>query len=150
MHGTLQEHLGTVLPAILDGLADEAEGVRDAALAAGRTAVELYAQVSAASTDHFCCAEKITPARLICVAYAPERAPAAATSGGGWHRQRQLADQVTYCCSEYDLVSPASFVQPSLASDGCSSTAGSRLSSSWATYSSRCEYTLLTVINFLC
>ncbi|KAK9840722.1 hypothetical protein WJX81_000165 [Elliptochloris bilobata] len=39
-----QAHLGEVLPAILDGLADEAEGVRDAALAAGRTAVELYAQ----------------------------------------------------------------------------------------------------------
>jgi hypothetical protein len=45
--GGAQEHLGEVLPAILDGLADEAEGVRDAALAAGRTAVELYAQVGA-------------------------------------------------------------------------------------------------------
>ena len=44
----VQAHLGEVLPAILDGLADEAEGVRDAALAAGRTAVELYAQVGAA------------------------------------------------------------------------------------------------------
>ena len=44
----VQGHLGEVLPAILDGLADEAEGVRDAALAAGRTAVELYAQVGAA------------------------------------------------------------------------------------------------------
>ena len=32
-----------VLPCILDGLADEAEGVRDAALSAGRIAVELYA-----------------------------------------------------------------------------------------------------------
>lgn len=32
-----------VLTCILDGLADEAEGVRDAALAAGRIAVELYA-----------------------------------------------------------------------------------------------------------
>lgn len=32
-----------VLACILDGLADEAEGVRDAALAAGRIAVELYA-----------------------------------------------------------------------------------------------------------
>lgn len=32
-----------VLACILDGLADEAEGVRDAALAAGRVAVELYA-----------------------------------------------------------------------------------------------------------
>jgi hypothetical protein len=33
-----------VLTCILDGLADEAEGVRDAALASGRVAVELYAQ----------------------------------------------------------------------------------------------------------
>lgn len=32
-----------VLTCILDGLADEAEGVRDAALAAGRISVELYA-----------------------------------------------------------------------------------------------------------
>ncbi len=31
---------------MLDGLADEAEGVRDAALAAGRTAVELFAATS--------------------------------------------------------------------------------------------------------
>lgn len=35
--------LSDVLPCILDGLADEAEGVRDAALSAGRAAVELYA-----------------------------------------------------------------------------------------------------------
>jgi hypothetical protein len=35
-----------VLACILDGLADEAEGVRDAALAAGRVAVELYAQAA--------------------------------------------------------------------------------------------------------
>ena len=35
-----------MLPAILDGLADESEGVRDAALQAGRTAVELFAQSS--------------------------------------------------------------------------------------------------------
>jgi len=48
--GGAQEHLGEVLPAILDGLADEAEGVRDAALAAGRTAVELYAQVGSVLT----------------------------------------------------------------------------------------------------
>ena len=41
-----QDHLGEVLPAILDGLADESEGVRDAALQAGRTAVELFAQSS--------------------------------------------------------------------------------------------------------
>ena len=33
-----------VLVCILDGLADEAEGVRDAALAAGRIAVELYSE----------------------------------------------------------------------------------------------------------
>ena len=50
-HGRLteahaQDHLGEVLPAILDGLADESEGVRDAALQAGRTAVELFAQSS--------------------------------------------------------------------------------------------------------
>ncbi len=38
--------MGEVLPAILDGLADEAEGVRDAALAAGRTFVELYARTA--------------------------------------------------------------------------------------------------------
>lgn len=31
----LQPHLGYVLPCVLDGLSDEAEGVRDAALAAG-------------------------------------------------------------------------------------------------------------------
>ena len=42
----LQDHLGEVLPAILDGLADESEGVRDAALQAGRTAVELFAHNS--------------------------------------------------------------------------------------------------------
>lgn len=37
-------HLGEVLPAILDGLSDEAEGVRDAALAAARAFVEIYAR----------------------------------------------------------------------------------------------------------
>lgn len=42
----LQEHLQEVLPSILDGLADEAEGVRDAALAAGRTFVDLYAETA--------------------------------------------------------------------------------------------------------
>lgn len=41
-----QEHLQDVLPSILDGLADEAEGVRDAALAAGRTFVDLYAETA--------------------------------------------------------------------------------------------------------
>ena len=35
-----------MLPSILDGLADEAEGVRDAALAAGRTFVDLYAETA--------------------------------------------------------------------------------------------------------
>ena len=45
MHA-LQEHLQDVLPSILDGLADEAEGVRDAALAAGRTFVDLYAETA--------------------------------------------------------------------------------------------------------
>ena len=43
---TPQTHLETVLPAILDGLADESEGVRDAALSAGRTLVDLYALVA--------------------------------------------------------------------------------------------------------
>jgi HEAT repeat len=38
-----QDHLNEVLPCILGGLADESEGVRDAALGAGRTLVELYA-----------------------------------------------------------------------------------------------------------
>jgi len=38
-----QELLSTVLPAILDGLADESEGVRNAALAAGHTFVDMYA-----------------------------------------------------------------------------------------------------------
>ncbi|KAG2489371.1 hypothetical protein HYH03_012201 [Edaphochlamys debaryana] len=38
----LQTHLPRVLPAILDGLSDEAEGVRDAALAAGRILVDTY------------------------------------------------------------------------------------------------------------
>lgn len=37
-----------MLPSILDGLADEAEGVRDAALAAGRTFVDLYAETALA------------------------------------------------------------------------------------------------------
>ena len=40
----MQEHLEEVLPAILGGLADEAEGVREAALAAGRTMVDLFAE----------------------------------------------------------------------------------------------------------
>ena len=43
---SVQEHLTDVLPSILDGLADEAEGVRDAALAAGRTFVDLYAETA--------------------------------------------------------------------------------------------------------
>ena len=34
------------MPRILDGLADESEGVREAALSAGRTAVELFAKTS--------------------------------------------------------------------------------------------------------
>ena len=42
----IQEHLSRCLPAILGGLADEAEGVREAALAAGRTLVELYAETA--------------------------------------------------------------------------------------------------------
>ena len=43
VHVFTQAHLEEVLPAILDGLADESEGVRQAALAAGRTLVDLYA-----------------------------------------------------------------------------------------------------------
>lgn len=39
-----QVHLSEVLGAIIDGLADEAEAVREAALSAGRTLVELYAE----------------------------------------------------------------------------------------------------------
>ena len=39
----MQDLLPEVLPAILDGLADESEGVRNAALAAGHTFVDLYA-----------------------------------------------------------------------------------------------------------
>lgn len=39
-------HLSEVLNCILDGLADEVESVRDAALSAGRTLVELYAETS--------------------------------------------------------------------------------------------------------
>ena len=46
VHCWRQDHLGEILPAVLDGLADEAEGVRDAALSAGRTAVELFAGTS--------------------------------------------------------------------------------------------------------
>lgn len=44
MEAPFQRHLGEVLPAILDGLSDEAEGVRDAALAAARAFVEIYAR----------------------------------------------------------------------------------------------------------
>ena len=44
MEAPFQSHLGEVLPAILDGLSDESEGVRDAALAAARALVEVYAR----------------------------------------------------------------------------------------------------------
>lgn len=44
MEAAFQSHLSEVLPAILDGLSDEAEGVRDAALAAARAFVEIYAR----------------------------------------------------------------------------------------------------------
>lgn len=43
MPAAFRAHLATVLPAVLLGLADEAEGVRDAALSAARVAVDLYA-----------------------------------------------------------------------------------------------------------
>lgn len=43
MPEVFRPHLPDMLPCVLNGLADEAEGVRDAALAAGRVAVELYA-----------------------------------------------------------------------------------------------------------
>jgi hypothetical protein len=42
MTDVFRPHLPQMLPCVLDGLADEAEGVRDAALSAGRVAVELY------------------------------------------------------------------------------------------------------------
>lgn len=41
-----QPHLPEILPAILQGLADESEGVRDAAFTAAKVAVELYASSS--------------------------------------------------------------------------------------------------------
>jgi len=41
-----QKHLPDVLPRVLGGLADESEGVRDAAFAAGSVAVDLYAKTS--------------------------------------------------------------------------------------------------------
>lgn len=41
-----QSYLPRVLPAILDGLADENESVRDAALSAGHVLVENYATTS--------------------------------------------------------------------------------------------------------
>ncbi|GIL49256.1 hypothetical protein Vafri_5386 [Volvox africanus] len=46
MEDALQMYLPRVLPAILDGLSDEAEGVRDAALAAGRILVDHYARTA--------------------------------------------------------------------------------------------------------
>ena len=42
----MQHHLERILPAVLTGLADESEGVRGAALAAGRTMVEMYADTA--------------------------------------------------------------------------------------------------------
>jgi hypothetical protein len=44
MEEPFQDHLGEVLPTILDGLSDEVEGVRDAALEAGRVLVDAYAR----------------------------------------------------------------------------------------------------------
>ena len=44
MEDEFQGHLSGVLPTILDGLSDEAEGVRDAALDAGRVFVDVYAR----------------------------------------------------------------------------------------------------------
>lgn len=41
-----QTHLAAILPPILDGLADENEAVRDAAMGAGRQMVETYAFTS--------------------------------------------------------------------------------------------------------
>lgn len=43
MPAAFRVHLARVLPVVLLGLADEAEGVRDAALSAARVAVDLYA-----------------------------------------------------------------------------------------------------------
>ena len=42
MTDVFRPHLPVTLPCVLDGLADESEGVRDASLSAGRVAVELY------------------------------------------------------------------------------------------------------------
>lgn len=46
MPEAFQSHLDEVLPAILDGLADENEGVREASMSAGRTLVDVYAESS--------------------------------------------------------------------------------------------------------
>lgn len=45
MQPALQPHLGYVLPGILDGLSDENEGARDAALAAGMRRVRVKVRV---------------------------------------------------------------------------------------------------------
>lgn len=58
-HAALQ-----VLSCILDGLADEAEGVRDAALSAGRIAVELYAGGKAAQRRAGPCSQSLRHAAL--------------------------------------------------------------------------------------
>jgi len=44
MEAQFRAHLGEALPLVLEGLSDEAEGVRDAALAAGRAFVDHYAR----------------------------------------------------------------------------------------------------------
>jgi hypothetical protein len=44
MEAAFRAHLGEALPLVLEGLSDEAEGVRDAALAAGRAFVDHYAR----------------------------------------------------------------------------------------------------------
>jgi hypothetical protein len=44
MEAAFRSHLGEALPLVLEGLSDEAEGVRDAALAAGRAFVDHYAR----------------------------------------------------------------------------------------------------------
>nr|GMD96164.1 eIF-2-alpha kinase activator GCN1 isoform X17 [Ipomoea batatas] len=50
----LQNYLQQVLPAIIDGLADENESVRDAAHGAGHVLVEYFATMIFASASSFC------------------------------------------------------------------------------------------------
>lgn len=46
MPDKFEDYIVDVLPCIINGLADENEGVRDASLSAGRALVEVYAETS--------------------------------------------------------------------------------------------------------